>query len=281
MPRLHYRIVNVFTRAQERFTGNSLCVFEDGSELDTETMQALARQFNLSETTFLLPSSRADARVRIFTPTFEMPFAGHPTLGSAHVVRLLRSLGSALTLEMDAGIIPVAASGAAYTLKANAPTFREFSGSKSALAEALGLSERDIGERPLWVNAGKEQLIVPITREAAVREIESKHEALAGFRSLDGDCMVYVFATLPRGRVLARFFFEVGQSLLEDPATGSAAANLGGFMLATGRALPIALEIEQGEYTGRPSNLRVAVSEGREIYVTGEVLELGGGSLEL
>ena len=86
-----FRILNVFARAG-RLTGNPLCVFEDGEGLDDATMQALARQFNLSETTFILPSAKATAAVRIFTPAYEMPFAGHPTLGTAHVVRSLRSL---------------------------------------------------------------------------------------------------------------------------------------------------------------------------------------------
>ncbi len=84
-----FRIVNVFTQDQGPFTGNPLCVFENGSGLSTEEMQALARQFNLSETTFILPSTRANARVRIFTPGYEMAFAGHPTLGTAHVCRAL------------------------------------------------------------------------------------------------------------------------------------------------------------------------------------------------
>lgn len=78
-----FRIVNVFTHHRGALTGNPLCVFENGAEFDSERMQALARQFNLSETTFILPSSRPDARVRIFTPAYEMPFAGHPTLGTA------------------------------------------------------------------------------------------------------------------------------------------------------------------------------------------------------
>ena len=84
-----FHLVNVF--AESPLGGNPLCVFEDAGDLDDATMQALALQFNLSETTFVMPSSHADARVRIFTPTFEMPFAGHPTLGTAHVVRATRS----------------------------------------------------------------------------------------------------------------------------------------------------------------------------------------------
>ena len=106
---LKFRIVNVF--AESTLGGNPLCVFEDGSALDTATMQALALQFNLSETTFLLPPSApaANRRVRIFTPSFEMPFAGHPTLGTAHVVRSLTGCGERVTLEMQAGSIPVEA----------------------------------------------------------------------------------------------------------------------------------------------------------------------------
>ena len=117
-----FRLVNVF--AETPLGGNPLCVFEDARGLDDATMQALALQFNLSETTFVLPSSQARARVHIFTPTFEMPFAGHPTLGTAHVVRALAGGGDRVRLEMKAGIIPVDAQGDVWTLQANAPTHR-------------------------------------------------------------------------------------------------------------------------------------------------------------
>src|SRR5688572_15965030 len=92
-----YRVLNVFaddsaddSASSRRLTGNPLCVFEDARGMDTATMQALALQFNLSETVFVLPSDKATARIRIFTTAFEMPFAGHPTLGSAQVVRALK-----------------------------------------------------------------------------------------------------------------------------------------------------------------------------------------------
>src|SRR5262245_9692304 len=122
MKSLAYRVVNVF--AESALAGNPLCVFEDGAGLDDATMQALALQFNLSETTFVLASSKATAHVRIFTPTFEMPFAGHPTLGTAHVVRSVHNAGDRITLEMKAGIIPVSAEGDVWTLSANAPKHR-------------------------------------------------------------------------------------------------------------------------------------------------------------
>ncbi len=111
-----FRLLNVF--AESTFGGNPLCVFEDARGMDDATMQALALQFNLSETTFVLPSDRADAQVRIFTPGYEMRFAGHPTLGTAHAVRDLVSSGDRLTLEFKAGVVPVEAKGDVWTFTA-------------------------------------------------------------------------------------------------------------------------------------------------------------------
>ena len=261
-------------------SGNPLCVFERAQTLDAERMQALALQFNLSETTFILPSERASARVRIFTPGYEMPFAGHPTLGTAHVCRALGLGGDRLTLEMPAGIIPVRATGDRWTLQAKAPTWREVEVPRPTLAAMLGLEEQDIGERPLWVNTGKEQLIVPLGSDAAVRRVRVRAERLAQLSSVDGHSMAYVFAPAGAG-LLARFFFPHGGSLLEDPATGSATANLGGWCLAIGRTLPCEFEIAQGEYTGRPSALQLRVDADRQIYVSGDVIELGRGTINL
>jgi PhzF family phenazine biosynthesis protein len=257
-----------------------LCVFEDGSALDAQAMQALALQFNLSETTFILPSVQASAGVRIFTPRYEMPFAGHPTLGTAHVCREMGLGGDSLTLEMPAAIIPVSASGRSWTLEAAARGWREVEETRSLLADMLGLHSSDIGDRPLWVNVGREQMIVPLTSEAAVRNVVVRSELLTRLRSADGAGMANVFAQTG-DRALARFFFSQGVSALEDPATGSAAANFGGWCLAMGLPLPTRIRISQGEYTGRPSLLHLHVDAERRIFVSGEVLELGCGTLEL
>jgi trans-2,3-dihydro-3-hydroxyanthranilate isomerase len=278
---LAYRIVNVFTKDRGVLTGNPLCVFESGAALDSATMQALARQFNLSETTFLLPSATANARVRIFTPSYEMPFAGHPTLGSAFVCRALGLGGDDLKLEMQAGVIPVRASGDRWTLQANAPTWRDCSASRAQLAAMLGLDVADVGERPLWVKAGKEQLIVPLTSEAAVRRISPQAAEFAKVTSEDGHSMAYVFAETSPRRLLSRFFFPAGSAILEDPATGSATANLGGWLIATGRSLPCSLQISQGEYADRPSTLYLDVDAERRIFVSGDVIELGRGTVQL
>ena len=275
-----YRIVNVFTQGRAPLSGNPLCVFERAQALDTQRMQALALQFNLSETSFILPSERASAAVRIFTPRYEMPFAGHPTLGTAHVCRGLGLGGDRLTLELPAGLIPVRASGDRWTLQAMQPKWREVTEPRLTLAAMLGLEERDLGERPLWVNAGVEQLIVPLSSEAAVRRVNVRADLLSSLQSADGHSQVYVFAPAGAG-LLARFFFPQGRAVLEDPATGSATANIGGWCLATGRTLPCEFEIAQGEYTGRPSALRLRVDEGRAVLVSGDVIELGRGAVNL
>src|SRR5881227_1207227 len=150
-----FRIVNVF--AEHRLGGNPLAVVEHGDGLDEVTMQALALQFNLSETTFILPSTVASAHVRIFTPTFEMPFAGHPTLGTAHVARAAGLAGDEVTLEMAVGIVPVSADGDRWTLEAKPPRTREVAASRAELAAMLRLAPSDLGETPLWVDTGSEQ----------------------------------------------------------------------------------------------------------------------------
>jgi len=281
MPTLQFRIVNVFTFQGGRLTGNPLCVFENASGLNTEAMQALARQFNLSETTFISASTAANAHVRIFTPSYEMPFAGHPTLGTAFVCRSLGLGGDKLKLEMKAGIIPVEARGDRWTLQANKPTWRECEAPRSTLANMLGLNVEDIGSRPLWVKAGKEQLIVPLNSESAVRRASPRPEIFANVKSEDGHSMAYVFAPPVNDRTLARFFFPDGAAILEDPATGSATANFGGWLVATEQTLPCQLEISQGEYVARPSTLFLHVDAQRRIFVSGDVVEIARGTLDL
>ncbi len=277
-----YRILNVFAR-EGRLSGNPLCVFEDGRGLDDATLQALARQFNLSETTFILPSQRAAARVRIFTPVYEMPFAGHPTLGTAHVVRSLKGGGDTLALEMKAGIIPVNAKVDRWTLSANPPRARAPEQSSAELAAILGLSAADIGERSLWVNAGKEQLVVPVRSAEAVRRAKPAADAFMRLESEDGHSMAYVFHDAGDA-VEARFFFPSGPAIVEDPATGSACANLGGWFATLDPGKDIERTVSQGEAVKRPSTLFLTVTsggKGPQIFVGGNVIELGRGSVNL
>jgi trans-2,3-dihydro-3-hydroxyanthranilate isomerase len=278
---LRFRILNVFTQGGARLSGNPLAVVEDGSALDVAQMQALARQFNLSETTFILPSKRAAALVRIFTPAYEMPFAGHPTLGTAHVCRALGLGGDQLGLEMRAGIIPVTSRGDHWTLRAAAATTRLVDAQPAELARLLGLDPADIGFQPLWVKAGREQLVIPLTSEAAVRRAKPRPEMFEKLKSTDGASQAYVFASTGGKKILSRFFFPDGASILEDPATGSACANLGSWFVAMGRRPPLEFEISQGEYVGRPSILNLEVNTDNEVFVGGDVIEIGSGILKI
>jgi PhzF family phenazine biosynthesis protein len=280
MPQLAFRIVNVFTRSAA-LSGNPLCVFEDGSGVDDATMQALARQFNLSETTFILPSAKASVRVRIFTPNYEMPFAGHPTLGTAHVARSLGRGGDALALEMKAGIIPVSARGDRWTLQAVEPRSRALEMTRAELEEILGLEAGDVAEWPLWVNAGKEQLVVPLASAAAVRRARPG-DAFSRLKSVDGHSMAYVFhdAGDALSTVEARFFFPSDGAILEDPATGSACANLGGWFSVVRPKTGIRRTVSQGEAVHRPSTLYLDVTDGA-IHVGGDVIEVGRGTLAI
>jgi PhzF family phenazine biosynthesis protein len=279
MPEYAYRIVNVFADPQVpgKLTGNPLCVFEDARGLRDATMQALAQQFNLSETTFLLPSDKASARVRIFTPQSELPFAGHPTLGSAHIVRALGKAGDAVSLEMQAGVIPVAAQGDDWTLEANKPLTRVPAADATQIAAVLGIQGRDIAGSPLWVDTGSEQLVIPLAAPDAVRHCRPDAEGMA--RTDLG--RLYVWSRAGANSVLARFFMLKHGALGEDFGTGSAAANLGGWFVAQKGPLPISCVIQQGEPIGRPARLRLDVDREQRIFVGGRVMELARGTLTL
>jgi trans-2,3-dihydro-3-hydroxyanthranilate isomerase len=272
-----FRIVNVFTVDGDRFSGNPLCVFEDARGLSDHQMQALARQMNLSETTFVLPSERADAHVRIFTPGFEMPFAGHPTLGTASVVAAGKDR---VVLELKAGLVPVTRAGDSWTLRAaKPPATRPVSATRAELAQMLGLPDGAVCDEPLWVSTGVEQLVIPIATAELVRKAQPVPALLErwGFSATREEAMAYLWAADgPEWTV--RFFFTTNGALLEDPATGSACANLGGWHLAQGRP-PFTATLRQGNAVGRPSRLALRVDADGGIYVTGAVIELGRGSV--
>lgn len=274
-----FRIVNVFTIDGDRFSGNPLCVFEDARGIADDQMQALARQMNLSETTFVLPSDRGDARVRIFTPGYELPFAGHPTLGTASVVAGNRER---VVLDMKAGLVPVTRAGNDWTLRAALPpSTRAVEASRADLARMLGLPDGAVCDEPLWVSTGVEQLVIPIATAALVRAATPVPDLLArwGFSDTRADAMAYLWsADEPEWTV--RFFFTTNGAVLEDPATGSACANLGGWHLAQRRP-PFSATLRQGDAVQRPSRLGLRVDGDGGIYVSGAVIELGRGTVNL
>jgi len=274
-----FRIVNVFTVDGDRFSGNPLCVFEDARGLSDREMQALARQMNLSETTFVLPSERGDAHVRIFTPGYEMPFAGHPTLGTASVVGGARD---AVVLEMKAGLVSVTRADDSWTLRAaKPPATRPVEATRDDLARMVGLPEGAVTGEPLWVDTGVEQLVIPVATAALVQKARPVPELLErwGFSASRSEAMAYVWAA-DGPEWVVRFFFTANGAVLEDPATGSACANLGGWHLAQRRP-PFTATLRQGDAVGRPSRLGLRVDGDGGIYVSGSVIELARGTVNL
>lgn len=275
-----FQIVNVF--ADSALSGNPLAVFEDARGLDTTTMQALALQLNLSETTFIFPSDTATAHVRIFTPEFEMPFAGHPTLGTAHVLRGLHSAGDALTLQMHVGIMPVTAIGDYWTLQAaQGPRVTKPTATRAQIAAAIGLDADAIVADPLWIDTGSNQLVIPLRDAAAVHAVEIDGVLLRRDCHNGQRAMAYVFAKTGADTALVRFFFPQGAAFIEDPGTGSACANLGGYLVTTNHTLPLSWTLEQGERTGRPCTLKLGVDADKNIFVGGRVIVLGNGTIRL
>jgi PhzF family phenazine biosynthesis protein len=275
-----FRIVNVFTIDGDRFSGNPLCVFDDARGITDAQMQQLALQMNLSETTFVLPAtSGGDARVRIFTPGFELPFAGHPTLGTASVVGGDRDR---VVLELGVGPVPVTRSGGTWTFRAaRPPETRPVEASRVDLARMLGLPDDAVSDEPLWVSLGVEQLVIPIRSGALVRQAQPVADLLTrwGFAPSRDEAMAYLWSSdEPIWQV--RFFFTTNGAVREDPATGSACANLGGWHLAKGHS-PMSATLHQGAAVGRPSRLGLRVDADGGIYVTGGVIELARGSVDL
>jgi trans-2,3-dihydro-3-hydroxyanthranilate isomerase len=281
---LAYRIVNVFTVGDDPFSGNPLAVFEDAAGVTEAQMQAIARQLNLSETTFVTAhgGNDVDAEVRIFTPEYELPFAGHPTLGTAYVVSSLLSDRRDVLLGMAAGRVPVSSNGSRWVLTtAVAPTTRPVDVATEDLAAMIGVDADDIGDDPLWVDTGVEQLILPLRSVDAVRGAQADPRLLRRHgESNRGEALVYVWAPIDGETVEARLFFTQGAGAIEDPATGSACANLGGWWHARGER-GLRRVVHQGHAVHRPSELHLEVDADGGIHVGGTVHELGKGVLVL
>jgi trans-2,3-dihydro-3-hydroxyanthranilate isomerase len=256
-------------------------------------MQRIAREFGFSETTFVVSLAGAKAAVRIFTPAEELPFAGHPTLGTAWVIRehLLRERPALVTLALGVGDVPVAfeeeGSGAEIAWLTAPPVKLERTLEPARIAKALGLAASDIAaDLPVQeVRAGVHQLLVPLASLAAARRAGLDPAAFAPLREAGFPDHVYLFAPTSEGQATqlhSRMFFTAG-GVREDPATGSATACLGAYLLAHGgRGDRFALRIEQGVEMGRPSLLRLEVTReaaAAKIRVGGRVLESARGEL--
>ncbi|MEO7751977.1 MAG: PhzF family phenazine biosynthesis protein [Terracoccus sp.] len=286
---LGYRLLNVFAIEGDPFSGNPLCVFTDAAALTDEQMQAWARQFNLSESTFVTGLRPADhaADVRIFTASYEMPFAGHPTLGTAHVVAGLlveqdprRSAVDDVSIRLPVGPVPVRRTGTGWELTAGSPRHRGLDVSPADLAVTLGIrADQLVEDAARWVDVGVEQLIVQLSDAAAVRAcapvVAAMHRHLT---TPERPPHVYVWAWTGEGTAEARLFAVSGSGLEEDPATGSACSNLGGWLVGQGRR-DLTVTVSQGAAVSRPSRLDLRIDADGGIHVGGRVVAVGSGTV--
>lgn len=266
MRHLPYVVCDVFT--DRALTGNPLAVFTDARGLDARTMQQLAREMNLSETTFVFPPERGgDAKVRIFMPTCELPFAGHPTLGTAFV--LAQASGAReVELELPIGPVPVRFEADRHFgwMTQPSPKVTAFD-QPSALLDALELTASALPIE-LYDN-GPRHVYIAADSHGRVADLHPNFSALAAFPH--GVCVFHYDGQ----RCTARYF-AAHAGINEDPATGSAAGPLAVHLARHGK-LPTngELTIEQGEQLGRPSRLTVRLTPAAERAAAARV-EVGG-----
>ncbi|MDQ3662817.1 MAG: PhzF family phenazine biosynthesis protein [Actinomycetota bacterium] len=272
------------------YSGNPLAVFPEAGELDAAQMQRIASEMNLSETTFVSRASADSYEMRIFTPAEELAFAGHPTVGTAFcLAQLGRVTGKDLTQRTPVGQTKVTHRHGKWWFERpgrshdDLESTDERAGNTLAAALSLdpaeiGLEARELGRsgrlRPAVADAGIGHLMVPVRDVKSLEKCSVRADLLVPLSRIG----VYCFTAAGAGRVRARGFFP-GTSIAEDPATGSAAAELGIYLAA--RIGDIDCEISQGREIGRPSRLSVQAKEysvkvgGRcDLVLQGELVEL-------
>ncbi|MDT7541728.1 MAG: trans-2,3-dihydro-3-hydroxyanthranilate isomerase [Acidobacteriota bacterium] len=313
MKKLRYHIVDVFTDRQ--FGGNPLAVFTDGKGLSTETMQAIAKEMNLSETTFVLPAkdSANHYRVRIFTPGSELPMAGHPTVGTTFILAResmietsARTTGNSehksdedvttVRLEEGVGTIPVQISwkdAAADFIEMNqpTPTFDATFDDRAALAGVISLEASDIDARfPCQVvSCGVPFLYVPLVGLDAARRARPRLDLIEKVLSgLPPEIFVFTTETEVSGSSVHSRMFAPGLGITEDPATGAASGPLGCYLVrhnVVASDSQLDITSEQGIEMGRPSFIRIRIDRDGEkitrVRVGGRCCYVGGGHLEL
>ncbi|TCB99686.1 PhzF family phenazine biosynthesis protein [Micromonospora zingiberis] len=282
MSTLAYEIVDVFT--DRPYAGNPLAVVFGAEGLATDQMQALAREFNLSETVFVLPPTQVGVtyRARIFTPTDELPFAGHPSVGAA-VTASRRGLFGAgqVTQECGAGVLPIEVTETGATLTGGMPTLGPEL-DPEPLLEMAGLVAGDhVGPPARVAGCGLEFPFLPVHPDALAR---AQVDSIAARRY--GIEHVSVFSWDAQTQTAYARVFVPGLGIPEDPATGSAALGLGVWLIASG-LLPgdgrSSYTVRQGVEMGRPSSLACTVTAAGGVAqgatVAGQVMAVASGEI--
>ncbi len=296
MRRYSFVTVDVFTN--QRFGGNPLAVFPDARGMSDAEMQSLAAEFNLSETTFVLPpdDSTNTARVRIFTRTTEMPFAGHPNVGTGYVLAQQgRDKNGKLLFEELAGLVEVQierdGSGAPVgaTIAAPQPLSVGVELPVEEIAACAGLTASEVivaAHRPVQASLGNPFVVAEVEAAALKRaapDIAAFRKSVTRESALKGRLGLYLYAHEGEGRVQARMFAPLGGTF-EDPATGSAAGPLGALLLSLSSDAEKRLDIHQGVVMGRPSLLRIVARRGADgirATIAGQCVPVLRGEAEL
>jgi trans-2,3-dihydro-3-hydroxyanthranilate isomerase len=289
---LRFYIVDVF--AESRLSGNQLAVFRDCTKLSTASMQRIAQEMHYSETTFIRSEEPSDGGydVRIFTPNYELPFAGHPTLGTAYVIqsRVIGKPVEEVTLNYKVGQIPVTfsysgASADVLWMRQKPPTFgRSFE--RNRIAKVLGLKSSYIDRKfpAQLVSTGIPFVIVPLTSLKAVRQIAVDRAALADLLKETETTLIFVFCpeTYSKRNQLNARGLGIPDTIPEDPATGSANGCLAAYLVRHrffGQP-EVDVRVEQGYEMGRKSLLYLRAKEtpkGIEVNVGGRVAFVASG----
>jgi PhzF family phenazine biosynthesis protein len=279
-----FHLVNVF--AESHFGGNPLAVFSNADGLTDTLMQAIAKQFNLSETVFIFAPTDANAvaNLRIFTPNYELPLAGHPTLGSAFVLKQLHDLPSHFVLNTVAKPVEVATDDSRVEITIQGYKSAKSQRSKDDLAQASGLSVDDIADCGYFMNSGTQQLLIELTNRQALTQLQVDSQKLRTintdnpFKTTDEPSVYYWFEQ--GEEIHSRMFFEQNRVMVEDSGTGSACANLGAYFILQNQ-YPVTKYILQGDDMGRPNRLSLKVDAAQNVFVGGNVIEVGNGAFYL
>ena len=279
-----FHLVNVF--AASHFGGNPLAVFPKAEGLNDEQMQAIALQFNLSETVFIFAptDAKAVANLRIFTPNYELPLAGHPTLGSAFVLKQLHDLPKTFVLNTVAKPVEVATDDSRVEINIQGYKSAKSQRSKDDLAQASGLCTDDIADCGYFMNSGTQQLLIELTNRQALTQLQVDSQKLRTintdnpFKTTDEPSVYYWFEQ--GEEIHSRMFFEQNRVMVEDSGTGSACANLGAYFILQNQ-YPVTKYILQGDDMGRPNRLSLKVDAAQNIFVGGNVIEVGNGAFYL
>lgn len=281
-----YHLVNVF--AESHFGGNPLAVFPNADGLTDEQMQQIAQQFNLSETVFIFnPTNlhnnyKAVANLRIFTPNYELPLAGHPTLGSSFILQKLNNLPNEFVLNTQAKPVKISVQGSHIEMQIAGFSHETSLATADELAKAIGLTPQDIEPQAFWLNSGSPQLLLQVMSKDSLFNAKIDKDLLAQIcqKNCEREMICLWFADSENDNVFVRFFSLENGAIVQDSGTGSACANLGAYFILQGQ-FPIQKAIFQGDDMGRPNRLTLKVDNEQNIFVGGNVIEVGKGGFYL